>query len=95
MPAGLSEVLAALGTKRLESILPDVVANAYSPQAHVREGCLSLFIYLPQNFKESLTPHLQQLVPPILKGARRPSLSECPRAPTLTSPDPSFSNAVC
>ena len=65
---GLSEVLGALGTKRLETILPDIVANAYSSQLHVREGCLSLFVYLPNNFKEAFTPFLQQIVPPILKG---------------------------
>ena len=64
-------MLAAIGTKRLESILPDIIANAYSPLVHVREGCLSLFVFLPTNFKDSFTPYLQQIVPPILKGRRQ------------------------
>jgi hypothetical protein len=64
----LSEVLASLGTARLQSLLPDVLAHAASPLAHVREGSLVLCVYLPQNFKDELTPFLPIMVPPILKG---------------------------
>ncbi|KAH6885450.1 translational activator GCN1, partial [Coprinopsis sp. MPI-PUGE-AT-0042] len=43
---GLSEVLSGLGMDRLEGLLPDILANARSPRATVREGFMSLLEYV-------------------------------------------------
>ncbi len=50
---GLSEVLSGLGMERLEGLLPDIIANAQSPRATVREGFMSLLVYLPSRFGTS------------------------------------------
>ncbi|KAK7937977.1 eIF-2-alpha kinase activator GCN1 [Apiospora aurea] len=43
----LSEVLAGLGTTRLEETLPTILQNVESSKAAIREGFMSLFIFLP------------------------------------------------
>ncbi|KAH8110478.1 ARM repeat-containing protein [Phellopilus nigrolimitatus] len=65
---GLSEVLAGLGMDRLEALLPDIVSNAQSPRSTVREGFMSLLVYLPATFGARFQPHLTKIVPPILSG---------------------------
>ena len=65
---GLSEVLAGLGMERLESLLPDIVSNAQAPRSTVREGFMSLLVYLPATFGSRFQPHLPKIVPPILSG---------------------------
>ncbi|RUS31239.1 hypothetical protein BC938DRAFT_478212 [Jimgerdemannia flammicorona] len=65
---GLSEVLAGLGLERLEGLLPDIIANADSPKAYVREGFISLLIYLPATFGPRFQPYLGRIIPPILMG---------------------------
>ena len=64
----LSEVLAGLGTGRLEEILPNVLQNVASSKATVREGFMSLFIYLPACFGNSFANYLSKIIPPILSG---------------------------
>ncbi len=63
---GLSEILAALGTERLESLLPDIISNVRSPRCSVREGSLSLFVFLPTTFGVRLQPSLLRIVPAVL-----------------------------
>ncbi|KAL7422316.1 translational activator of GCN4 [Cryptotrichosporon argae] len=65
---GLSEVLAGLGMDRLEGLLPDVISSTSSPRAYVREGFISLLIYLPATFGHRFAPHLSRIIPPILNG---------------------------
>ena len=65
---GLSEVLSGLGMERLEGLLPDILANARSPRATVREGFMSLLVYLPATFGTRFSPHLPKIIPPILSG---------------------------
>lgn len=65
---GLSEVLAGLGIERLEALLPDVITSTASPRAYVREGFISLLIYLPATFGHRFSPHLARIIPPILNG---------------------------
>lgn len=65
---GLSEVLSGLGMERLEGLLPDIIANAQSPRATVREGFMSLLVYLPATFGTRFQPHLPKIIPPILSG---------------------------
>ena len=64
----LSEVLAGLGTGRLEETLPTILQNISSSKASVREGFMSLFIYLPACFGNSFAAYLSKIIPPILSG---------------------------
>jgi HEAT repeat protein len=65
---GLSEVLSALGMERMEGLLPEVITNTSSPRAYVREGFISLLVYLPATFGHRFAPHLGRVIPPILNG---------------------------
>ncbi|KAI0757516.1 ARM repeat-containing protein [Daedaleopsis nitida] len=65
---GLSEVLAGLGMERMEGLLPDIIANAQSPRSTVREGFMSLLVFLPATFGTRFQPHLPKIIPPILSG---------------------------
>jgi len=65
---GLSEVLSGLGMERMEALLPDVISNAQSPRATVREGFMSLLVYLPATFGSRFERHLSKIVVPILSG---------------------------
>lgn len=65
---GLSEVLSGLGMERLEGLLPEVITNSASPRPYVREGFISLLVYLPATFGHRFAPHLGRVIPPILSG---------------------------
>ncbi|KIY43656.1 translational activator GCN1 [Fistulina hepatica ATCC 64428] len=65
---GLSEVLSGLGMERLEGLLPDIISNAQSPRPTVREGFMSLLMYLPATFGVRFQPHLPKIISPILSG---------------------------
>ncbi|KAI0035599.1 ARM repeat-containing protein [Vararia minispora EC-137] len=65
---GLSEVLSGLGMERLEGLLPDIIINAQSPRSTVREGFMSLLVFLPATFGARFQPHLPKIIVPILKG---------------------------
>ncbi|KAJ6069490.1 hypothetical protein N7499_011377 [Penicillium canescens] len=64
----LSEVLAGLGTTRLEETLPTILQNVSSSKASVREGFMTLFIFLPACFGNSFANYLSKIIPPILAG---------------------------
>jgi hypothetical protein len=64
----LSEVLSGLGTQRLEETLPTILQNASSSKPAVREGFMSLFIFLPACFGNSFSTYLNRIIPPILAG---------------------------
>lgn len=64
----LSEVLAGLGTERLEETLPTILTNVSSPKPSVREGFMSLFIYLPACFGNGFSQYLSKIIPPVLAG---------------------------
>ncbi|KAF9359136.1 translational activator of GCN4 [Mortierella sp. AD094] len=65
---GLSEVLAGLGLERLEGLLPEIILNTDSPKAYIREGFISLLVYLPATFGQRFQPYLGRIIPPILMG---------------------------
>ncbi|KAJ3335308.1 translational activator of GCN4 [Gonapodya sp. JEL0774] len=65
---GLSEVLSSLPIERLESLLPEVVSNASSVRPFVREGFVTLLVYLPATFRERFQPYLGMCIPVILRG---------------------------
>lgn len=64
----LSEVLAGLGTSRLEESLPSILQNVASSKPSVREGFMSLFIFLPACFGNSFANYLSKIIPSILAG---------------------------
>ena len=64
----LSEVLAGLGTGRLEATLPTILQNVASARATVREGFMTLFIFLPACFGNSFANYLSQIIPSVLAG---------------------------
>ncbi|TKA61965.1 hypothetical protein B0A49_11794, partial [Cryomyces minteri] len=64
----LSEVLAGLGTGRLEETLPTILQNVSSSKSSVREGFMSLFIFLPACFGNSFANYLSRIIPAILAG---------------------------
>ncbi|KIW75546.1 hypothetical protein Z517_10288 [Fonsecaea pedrosoi CBS 271.37] len=64
----LSEVLAGLGTARLEETLPSILQNVASTRPTVREGFMTLFIFLPACFGNSFANYLAQIIPSILSG---------------------------
>ena len=64
----LSEVLAGLGTVRLEETLPTILQNVASARATVREGFMTLFIFLPACFGNSFANYLGQIIPAVLSG---------------------------
>lgn len=64
----LSEVLAGLGTGRLEETLPSILQNVSSTRATVREGFMTLFIFLPACFGNSFANYLGQIIPAVLSG---------------------------
>lgn len=65
---GLSEIIAGLGTQRLEGLLPEIVINMNSNKGYIREGFMTLLVYLPATYGEKFQPYLGQIIPPILKG---------------------------
>ncbi|PWN39719.1 ARM repeat-containing protein [Ceraceosorus guamensis] len=65
---GLAEVLAALGMERMESLLPELIAQASSSRPYVRVGHLTLLIYLPATFGVRFAVHLPRILPPIVSG---------------------------
>ncbi|KDN49927.1 ARM repeat-containing protein [Tilletiaria anomala UBC 951] len=65
---GLAEILAGLGTERMEGLLPEIINSATNAKAYVRAGYISLLIYLPATFGHRFAPHLGRIIPPILGG---------------------------
>jgi hypothetical protein len=65
---GLAEVVAGLGTERLDDLLPDILQNTASSKAYVREGYMSLLVFLPSVFGERFAPYLVKIISPILNG---------------------------
>ncbi|KAE8731771.1 ILITYHIA isoform 3 [Hibiscus syriacus] len=65
---GLSEVLAALGTKYFENVLPDIIRNCSHQKASVRDGYLTLFKYFPRSLGVQFQNYLQLVLPAILDG---------------------------
>jgi HEAT repeat protein len=52
----------------MEGLLPDIITNASSQRSYVREGFISLLVYLPATFGQRFAPHLGRIIPPILGG---------------------------
>ncbi len=53
---GLSEVFLAFGAHRINAFLPDLISTAQNPEtpAHIKEGYLGLFVFLPASMGAGL-----------------------------------------
>ncbi|MBW0479310.1 hypothetical protein O181_019025 [Austropuccinia psidii MF-1] len=65
---GLSEIMSGLGTEKLDDLLPEIISNTNSPKAFVREGFISLLIFLPATYGERFSPYLGRIIRPVLNG---------------------------
>ncbi|BGP36319.1 translational activator of GCN4 [Rhodotorula kratochvilovae] len=65
---GVSEVLAGLGTDRLEDLFPTILQNLSSPRVYIREGHISLLVFLPVTFGDRFSPYLGKIIQPVLSG---------------------------
>jgi hypothetical protein len=65
---GLSEVLSGLGIERLEGLLPEIELNLMSKMPYIREGFMTLLIYLPSTYRDRFEVYLERIVPCVLRG---------------------------
>ncbi len=65
---GLSQVLYTQGIKKLQEVMPEIIDGAKHKKPTVREGYMSLFVYLPQCFEERFVSFLPQVMPVVLEG---------------------------
>ena len=67
---GLSEVIFGLGADRLEKSMKEIIDRSQQLDlaAHVRDGYMMMFIYLPISFGDKFIPYVGKIIPPILKG---------------------------
>ncbi|KAH8929690.1 ARM repeat-containing protein [Atractiella rhizophila] len=65
---GVSEILAGLGLHRLEEMLPSIIENTANNRPYVREGYMSLLVFLPATFGDRFSPYLASIIPPVLSG---------------------------
>ncbi|CAM8895066.1 unnamed protein product [Rhodiola kirilowii] len=61
-------VVAALGTRYFELLLPDIIRNCSHQKASVRDGYLTLFKYFPRSLGVQFQKYLQLVLPAILDG---------------------------
>lgn len=62
-------MLCGLGFDRLSQLMPDVISATEKTDiaAHVKEGYLMLYLYLPSTFGAEFTPFVGDIIPSILK----------------------------
>ena len=65
---GLAEIIGGLGVERLEDLLPGIITNTSNSRAYVREGYISLLVFLPSVFGDRFSPYLGRIIQPILNG---------------------------
>lgn len=59
----------ALGTEKLDKLMPDVIATTVKTELppNVRDGYLMLYIYLPATFEDEFLDYIGPIIPAILK----------------------------
>lgn len=71
---GLSEVIGALGTEKLNRVMPDLIRSASERRdapplpPHVRDGHLQMFLHLPTAFGDEFIVWLAPIIPCLLQG---------------------------
>ena len=66
---GLSEVVGGLGLEKLNKLMPDIIQTAERTDiaAHVRDGYIMMYIYLPGVFGDDFLTYVGPIIPSILK----------------------------
>ena len=66
---GLSEVVGGLGLDKLKELMPDIISTSERTNiaAHVRDGYIMMYIYLPSVFPEEFLQYVGPIIPSILK----------------------------
>ena len=66
---GLSEVVGGLGLDKLKELMPDIINTSERTNiaAHVRDGYIMMYIYLPSVFPEEFLQYVGPIIPSILK----------------------------
>jgi HEAT repeat protein len=65
---GTAEVLFSLGVEKLDALFPEFVQGTNHQFAHVREGHMLMFVYLPVTFQEAFMPYVERVIPCVLSG---------------------------
>ncbi len=67
---GLSEVIGGMGEDKLKKLMSDIIATAERPDlmAHVRDGYIMTYIYLPSVFGASFVHYVGPILPSILQA---------------------------
>jgi HEAT repeat protein len=67
---GLSEVICGVGLDRFSTLMPELLDRYDDPRPEVREGVLSIFVYMPQacGTPEEFLPYIADTLPPVLSG---------------------------
>ncbi|XP_065320112.1 uncharacterized protein LOC135927836 isoform X2 [Gordionus sp. m RMFG-2023] len=67
---GLSVVIHQLGLVKLNALSNDIISTLKNKSlpAHVKDGYLMLFLYLPTTFGDAFVPYIDRIVPPLLMG---------------------------
>ncbi len=66
---GLSEVVGGLGLEKLKKLMPEIIDTAERNDiaAHVRDGYIMMYIYLPSVFPDEFLQFVGPIIPSILK----------------------------
>ncbi|KAL6074695.1 eIF-2-alpha kinase activator GCN1 [Balamuthia mandrillaris] len=64
----LSEVLAGSDESKFDELMPSIQKGIDDARPHVREGFISLFVYLPGALGEQFESYLGEVLPAILQG---------------------------
>eukprot|EP00929_Paragymnodinium_shiwhaense_P086899 TRINITY_DN47277_c0_g2_i1.p1 TRINITY_DN47277_c0_g2~~TRINITY_DN47277_c0_g2_i1.p1 ORF type:complete len:2755 (+),score=912.30 TRINITY_DN47277_c0_g2_i1:113-8377(+) len=67
---GLSEVLMAMGTERIEMLLPDILQNATDKDkpSETKEGYIGLFVYLPVAMGNAFEPYITEVMTALMRS---------------------------
>ena len=61
-------MLHSLGVEKLDALFPEFVQGTNHQFAHVREGHMLMFVYLPVTFQDSFLPYVERVIPCVLRG---------------------------
>jgi len=67
---GLAEVVGGLGEDKMHKLMPEIIQTAerLDIAAHVKDGYIMMFIYMPSVFPDQFRPYIGQVVQPILRA---------------------------
>eukprot|EP00457_Paulinella_chromatophora_P000432 gb/GEZN01000432.1/.p1 GENE.gb/GEZN01000432.1/~~gb/GEZN01000432.1/.p1 ORF type:complete len:1359 (+),score=293.15 gb/GEZN01000432.1/:282-4079(+) len=65
---GLARVLRTLGSDETERKMPELLAKLSDPDSQIREGYMSLLVFLPEAFGQDFARFLDEVFPRVLQG---------------------------